>query len=226
MSSTSPRTAPRGRTGRMFRLPRPTRGTVRRAGWAAVPLGMLLSALIVAQSSYAAFSATTVNPASTWAAGTVVLTDDDSNAALFTVAAGLLRPGSTGTKCIAVTSSGTVPSEVRLYATAATLAQTNGLADAMTLSVDIGTGGTFATCTGFVSSATLYSGSLSGFTSNANYGTGLVIAPAAGSWQPTGTAPETRVYRFTYALPATAPNSVQAGTAALGFTWEAQSLIP
>lgn len=223
MSSESPRTAPQGRTGRMPRLPRPTRGAVRRAGWAAIPLGMLLSALIVAQSSYAAFSATTVNPTSSWAAGTVALSDDDANSALFTVAAGLLRPGSTGQKCIAVTSSGTVPSEVRLYATAATFAQTNGLADAMTLSVDIGTGGGFSTCTGFTSTATIYSGTLTGFTARAAYGTGAVIAPAAGSWTPTGTAPEGRVYRFTYTLPSTAPNSVQAGTAALGFTWETQS---
>src|SRR4051794_4529260 len=71
---------------------------------AAVPAAVLASGALVWQSSYSAFSATTSNPTNNWTAGTVALADDDSNTALFT--ATNLKPGSTGTKCIAVTSTG------------------------------------------------------------------------------------------------------------------------
>jgi len=200
-------------------LPRPTPWAGRLIRLAALPVGMVVSALIVAQASYSAFSATTVNPTNNWAAGTVALSDDDSATAMFTVTG--LRPGSTGTRCIAVTSTGTVPSAVRLYTSAASFSQTNGLADAMTLTVTQGTGGSFGSCTGYSPlgvGGSLYSGSLTGFSTTAtSYATGL------GTWAPTGAASETRVFQFTYTLPTTAPNGTQAGTAAIGFTWEAQS---
>jgi hypothetical protein len=194
----------------------------RRAGrfahWLAVPVAILLSGATIGTASYAAFSATTVNPTSNWAAGTVALSDDDSTTALFT--ASNLAPGSTGTKCIAVTSTGSLPSIVRLYGTGATT--TNALSTHITLTVTQGTGGTFAGgCAGFtplVSGSAVYTGSLANFGSTAtSYATGL------GSWAPSGTASETRVFRFVYTVDAGAPNTTQAGTAALGFTWEAQS---
>ena len=78
-----------------------------------VPAALLVSALLVWQASNAAFSATTSNPGNSWTAGSVTLTDDDggtsptTGTAMFS-AAGLV-PGSTGSHCIAVTSTGTVP---------------------------------------------------------------------------------------------------------------------
>ena len=67
-------------------------------------------------------------------------------------------------------------------------------------------------------SGTLYNGTLAAFgTGSTNFATGL------GTWAPTGSASESRVYRFTYTVSSTAPNTVQGGTAALGFTWEAQN---
>lgn len=190
----------------------------RLAHWLAVPVAIILSGATIGTASYAAFSATTTSPTSNWAAGTVALTDDDAATALFT--ATNLEPGSTGTRCIAVTSSGSLPSDVRLYGTSA--ATTNALSSHITLTVTQGTGGTFAGgCGGFTalpSGSSVYSGSLADFGATATgYASGL------GTWAPTGAAPETRVFRFTYTLDAAAPNTTQGGTAALGFTWEAQT---
>ena len=72
--------------------------TAKWAKWAAVPAALLVSGLAVSQASYSAFSDSTTNPASTWAAGTVKLTNDSPATALFT--ASNLKPGDTGTKCL------------------------------------------------------------------------------------------------------------------------------
>jgi len=64
----------------------------------------------------------------------------------------------------------------------------------------------------------VYSGTLSGFAASAgSYASGL------GTWTPTGSGPETRVFRFIYTLDPTTTNPAQSGTAAIGFTWEAQN---
>ncbi len=131
-----------------------------------------------------------------------------------------LAPGATGTRCIAVTSTGTLASLVHLYGTGATT--TNALSSYVTLTVTQGTGGTFAGgCAGFTplaSGSSVYTGTLAAFgTTATNYANGL------GSWAPTGTAPETRVFRFVYTVDVAAPNTTQGGTAAIGFTWEAQN---
>lgn len=196
---------------------RPTLRTRRLISWAAVPAALLLSGGLVATASYSAFSATTSNPTNNWTSGSVTLTDDDNDTAMFN--ATNLKPGSTGTKCIAVTSTGSLASAVKLYAT--TPATTKSLSTYLNLTVTQGTGGGFASCTGFTPLATgssVYAGTLAAFgTSATSYATGL------GTWAPTGTASETRVYQFTYTLDAAAPNSSQGGTASVGFTWEAQN---
>ncbi|MET0590451.1 MAG: hypothetical protein ABWZ77_04680 [Naasia sp.] len=187
------------------------------AKWVAVPAALLLSGAIIANASYSAFSATTSNSADNWAAGTVALTDDDSSAALFT--ASNLKPGSTGTKCIVVSSTGSLPSLVKLYGTGA--ATTNALSSSINLTVTQGTGGSFGSCTGFTalsSGASVFSGTLAGFGSSATgYANGL------GNWAPTGAATETRTYQFTYTVDSAAPNTTQGGTASIGFTWETQN---
>ena len=183
----------------------------------AVPAAIAVSGLVVSQASYSAYSATTVNPTNNWATGTVALADDDTNTAAFT--ATNLKPGSTGTKCIAVTSSGSLASTVKLYAT--NPATTKNLAAHIDLTISQGTGGTFGDCTGYTklaAGADLYAGTLdqlgraaTGFT------TGI------GDWAPTGRADETRTYQITYTVNPKAPDTTQGGTAALGLTWEAQN---
>lgn len=183
----------------------------------AIIAGLAGSAAVVWHASYSAFSAQTANPTSNWNAGTVGLSDDDTNTALFSATG--LKPGSTATKCIAVTSTGSLASAVKLYGT--NPSTTNALANSITLAITQGTGGGFSGCTGFTALATganVYTGTLDNFGKTAtNYATGL------GNWAPTGTASETRVYQITYTLDAAAPNSVQGGTASIGLTWEAQN---
>ncbi|HZC73141.1 MAG TPA: hypothetical protein VE442_20775 [Jatrophihabitans sp.] len=198
-------------------MSRPSVLSARSLGIAAVLLGVLASGALIWQASYSAFSATTSNPTSNWSAGTVALSDDDANTALFTATG--LKPGSTGTKCIAVTSTGSLASAVKLYGSNA--ATTNALSSSINLTITQGTGGGFGSCTGFTplgSGSSVYTGTVAGFASSAtNYATGL------GSWAPTGTGSETRTFQLVYTVDPNAPNSAQGGTAAIGFTWEAQN---
>jgi hypothetical protein len=181
---------------------------------AAIPAAVLASGALVWQSSYSAFSATASNSTNNWSAGTVALTDDDSNTAMFN--ATNMKPGATGVKCIAVTSTGSLASTVRLYATS--YSTTNALAANINLKVEEGTGATTASCAGFTGASTLFDNPLSSFgTTKTSFATGL------SSWAPTGTASETKSYRITYTLSATTPDTAQGGTAAVGFTWESQN---
>jgi hypothetical protein len=177
----------------------------------AVVGGILLSTGVMWQASSAAFTATTSNAVNNWAAGTVSLADDDNTTAMFN--ASNLRPGSTGTKCIRLTYSGSLSTSVKLYGTSVT----GALAPHLDLVVEEGDGGTFADCTGFVASGTAYSGTLANFgATRTNFATGV------GSFAPTGNG-QTRTYRFTYTVNAATPDSAQGATASGGFTWEASS---
>jgi hypothetical protein len=200
---------------------RPSRKIATIVSLVAVPTALAASGLVVAQSSYSAYSATTVNPSSNWATGTVALTDDDANVAAFT--ASNLKPGSTGTRCIVVSSTGSLPASVKLYGTGATT--TNALASSVNLTVTQGTGGSFGSCSGFTALASgsgVYSGTLADFgTAATSYANGV------GTWSTAGVATggpaETRTYQIAYTVRSDAANSTQAGTAAIGFTWEAQN---
>lgn len=198
-------------------MARPSRRAARVFGVGAALACLAASAAVVWQASYSAFSTSTSNPASNWAAGTVLLADDDANTAMFT--ASNLKPGATGSRCIAVTSTGNLPSAVKLYGTGS--ATTNALSSWINLTVTQGTGGSFGSCSGFTalaSGATVYSGTLAAFASSATgYATGL------GSWTPTGSGSDTRVFQLSYTFDPAAPNSTQGGTASIGFTWEAQN---
>src|SRR4051812_24211885 len=63
--------------------------------------------------SWAAFRATGPNSGDAIAAGTVALTDNDSSSAMFSLSG--LKAYDTSTKCIKVTNSGSLASQVRLY---------------------------------------------------------------------------------------------------------------
>ncbi len=182
----------------------------------AVPtIGLALSAVMVWQASYSAFSATTENPGNTWSSGSLTLGDSDSGMALFT--AENLVPGSTETQCIRVTSTASAPSSVELYG--AGLTDSKDLGDWLDLDVTQGTGNaTGGSCADFSplgSGASVYSGTVSGFTATGfsnGYGN---WAPAAGN--------ASRTFMFTYEVNSSAPDSTQGGTAGLTFVWEAQS---
>ncbi|MGA2512612.1 MAG: hypothetical protein ABSG37_03230 [Candidatus Limnocylindrales bacterium] len=172
---------------------------------------VVVGALVVV-GSRAAFSATTANSANSWSSGTVVLADDDSGSAMFTVTA--MKPGSSNVKCIAVTYSGSLtPATINLYGTVAG----SGLSTYLTTTVEIGTGGSFSSCTGFISTSTIYSGTLANFgTTYTNWATGLA------TWSPAST-PDSRTFRVTTTLPSGTGNAAQGLNATATFTWEAQN---
>lgn len=200
-----------GRAPRPVRTGRgPSRRAARVGGVASLAIAVAASGGLVWQASYAAYSATTQNPSDSWATGSVALSDDDAGAAMFTESG--LKPGSTGTRCLTVTSTGTLPSTVRLYGTGA--ARTLGLDAHIDLVVSQGTGGGFGSCTGFSGSA-VYTGTLAAFPSS--YATGV------GTWAPSGSGTENRTYRIQWTVNAAAPDSTQNGTASVTFTWEAQN---
>ena len=216
----------------------------RRLTAALVPLAILASGAMVYQASNAAFTATTNNGANNWTAGTVVLSDNDSNAALFN--AGPIKPGTAngGSRCITVTYQGSLAADVKMFVNAAAYTETPGsgggpLGALLRLTVEEGTGATDAACTGFTSLGTpkfLTSAnqSLSSFrTANSawvgNYGNGQPPWSA-----PIGsTTPQTRSYKVSYYLPdvddATAPptqaalDAVQGSQVAATFVWEARN---
>ncbi|RUQ02294.1 MULTISPECIES: hypothetical protein [Curtobacterium] len=189
----------------------------RLAAWIAVPAALVASGVVVSTASYSAFSATTTNPTSNWTAGTVALSDDDANTALFTAAN--LKPGSSDSKCITVTSTGSLASTVKLYATSPSTSSV--LAQNTTIKIEQGTGGGFSSCSGFTPAATggtLFENSLPTLGTQAtNFASGL------GAWTTTGAASETRVYKVTYTVSPNTPNTAQANTAQIGLTWEAQN---
>lgn len=192
----------------------PSTRTARFATLAVVALALVGSGLIVSQASHAAFSADTSNDGNDWALGSVAL-EDDATSALFS--AKNLKPGSTETHCIAVTSKGSLPSAVRLYAT--NLQQTADLGSHVSLRIRQGTGGGYGTCNGFTPASDVYAGTLADLArTSTSYATGK------GAWETTGADKETAVYEFTYAVDSDAPNSLMGSTASVDFTWEAQNL--
>ena len=172
---------------------------------------VLVATTVVWHAAYAGFSTTTAARAlPTVTTGTVVLADDDSGARMFTATG--LKPGATATKCIKVTSTGSVPATVRLYGTG--LSTTNSMSRYLTLAVYVGTGGSTASCSGFNGSS-VYNGSLAGFPID-SYANGV------GPWTTTGATTETRTYAVVYTLSSSTPTSVQGGSAGVTFVWEAR----
>ncbi|GAB2602261.1 hypothetical protein Aab01nite_62790 [Paractinoplanes abujensis] len=202
----------------------------------AVVAGLVTAVGIVTGSSYSVFSGVTDNSGNNWAAGNVVLTDDDAGSAMFVtsgaganqVNAGVLKPGQTVVNCIRVTYAGSLPSTVRLYASATGDTPGpggTGLRDYLHVKIEEGTAGAFG-CSGFGGTVTTLwdstthpnaaSDLLTVFPSG--YATGIVSALA--SWS--GTA--ARTYRFTVTVDSSIPDTSQSSAASATFTWEARNI--
>ena len=175
-------------------------------------IGVLASLGLIWGGTTAAFTSTTPSGNNSWSTGTVTLSDDDGGSALFT-ASGLV-PGSSGSNCITVTYTGTVPTTVRLYASASSDA--SSVASYLDLTIQEGNGGNFGNCTGFTAATTLYTGTLATFTSSkTSYATGT------GTWAPITAA--SRVYKVSYTLNSATPNTKQGAITTATLQWEAQS---
>lgn len=183
---------------------------------------LLLSALVIGVtgacagfSTFSAFTGTTSNTGNTFATGTVTIDDNDAGGAMYNVSDAL--PGVPTVKCIKVTYTGSLASDVALY-TPSTLDPSAQYVD---LTIEKGTGNAaFPDCTGFTPESTIFSGTLGGFASaHTDFGSGVASYPGSQTeWDTNDSA----VYRFTLSVQNVA--AAQAITvAAHTFTWEAQN---
>jgi signal peptidase I len=179
--------------------------------------GLFIASTLAWQTTAAAYVGTTTNPSNAWTAGAVSISDDDggnsptTGVAMFNVL-DLSAADPAANKCITVTYTGNIAALVKLYGT-----NLSGptLAGYLNLTIEMGTGGGYGSCTGFTPSATLYTGTLGGFgTSHTSYANGLTTA-----WTPT-TNGQQKVFRITYSLQNDPAAIGLASTADL--VWEAQ----
>ncbi|MEE8375055.1 MAG: hypothetical protein V3S26_01875 [Acidimicrobiia bacterium] len=169
---------------------------------------LVVSAMFVT-SAWALFSDTTSSATINRVAGDVVIVDDDSGSAMFNPFN--MAPNDVVVKCIVVTYQGSlVPADMSFYGTS------GGSLDAyLDLTIEEGSGGSFADCTGFSSSSTVFNNTLANFAAtHTNFGSGIT------SWSSVA-SPESRTYRFTLTLQ---ENNLAQGLSTTGtITWEAQN---
>jgi hypothetical protein len=175
-------------------------------------LSLLFVSALVVRTSSSVFTDTTDNAPNQWTAGDVTLIDDDSGSAMFTVTN--MKPSTPEVECITVTYQGSLDASVHLYGT---VTAGDGLEDYLNVTVERGSGGSFGDCTGFSSAETVYTGTIGGLaTTHSDFASG------AGTWAPTGGAPDDDMtYRFSVTLQD--DNAAQGLTATATFTWEAQN---
>ena len=184
---------------------------------------ILLSLLIVgivgsvaAVGTFSAFSSTTSNSGNSFAAGTVVLADNDSDAALYAVTN--QKPGTSTVKCIKLTYTGSLAADVKLYTTSSV----NASAQYINLTIEKGTSdsSTFPNCGTFTPEATIFNSTLATFASTKNsYANGIAAFPGS---QTAWAQNDTLVYRFTVSVQD--DNNAQGATSGShAFTWEARN---
>jgi predicted ribosomally synthesized peptide with SipW-like signal peptide len=164
----------------------------------------------------AAFSDSTSNAGNSFTAGTVTLTDNDGNVALYTNTTEA-QPGVNYDRCIRVTYAGSLDAGVRLYTSAISAdgSQVN-------VQVDKSATGSQADCSDFGAATNVYAEtSLSAFgSSHSSYSNGLSVNPgSATKWVQNDVV----TYRFRLSIPDLEANE---GVSIDPFelTWEARNL--
>jgi predicted ribosomally synthesized peptide with SipW-like signal peptide len=127
--------------------------------------------------TFSAFSSSTENPGNKIDAGTVALSDNDSDSALYSITGA--KAGTTVDRCITVTYSGDLDADVKLYLPDAV----GTLAPYVDMTVTPGTDPTpaFGDCTGFVADgAALFTGTLASFrAAHSGWANGLADNPGS-----------------------------------------------
>ncbi|HEX6351473.1 hypothetical protein [Actinophytocola sp.] len=180
-----------------------------------VVAGFVLSGGLVWQASHSAFTATTSNTGNSVGAATLNLTND-STGPLFAITNAV--PGTTGSRCIQISSTSPVASAVKLY-TAAGTAPANNISAYVGIRIERGSGGTYDSCTNFTPAAEVFDNTLANLITRTNYDNGI------GPWALSGTTTtETMSFRVTWTFATNAPDTTQGGsTPTVTLTWEAQS---
>jgi predicted ribosomally synthesized peptide with SipW-like signal peptide len=175
---------------------------------------------LAALGTFSAFSSTTSNPGNEFQAGTVTLTDNDSGSAFYNNLAA--KPGDSVTKCINVTYTGSLDSDVKLY-----VPETIGaLGPYVNLTITPGTQASpsYPSCTGFTpaSGGAIYSGTLSAFaTAHSSWSNGLATYP---SGQTKWSTNNNVVYQVTAQVDPSTPGTAQGATTnSHSFTWQSQN---
>jgi hypothetical protein len=187
------------------------------ASLSAAPVAVIVAGLLVWQGSNAAFTAETHSGGNNWETGNVVLTDDDAAAAMFSVPN--LAPGQFGSHCIVVTSAAGAAGVVKTYGQ---VLRADGLQDHVKITIEQGTGGSFADCTGFTTGATEAAQSLTAlFATHGTYGTGIL------PWA-VGVGTESKTYKFSWVFDVTGldeaqQNALQGKSVGAVFEWELQT---
>lgn len=178
-----------------------------------MPLGLLLSGVLVWGASYADFTASTSNSGNTWSAGTIGLAND-SRVPMFHIEN--MKPGEAGANCIQVRSNADVPTALKLFSD--TRNWPSGYQSFVNLRVETGSGGSFGNCAGFAPNGVAFDGTLDTFVGlHADYRTGV------GPWRLPAT-PATISFRFSWLFrPGTANGPQASGTPEVTFTWEARA---
>lgn len=162
----------------------------------------LLVAFLVAGYSQIALGARTGNEGTTLGVGTVELADDDEGRTLFDVPN--MAPGRPVTQCINVHYVGTVtPASISL-----TLEGGGDLADDLDLTVEVGDGGGYQTCRGFVSDGVVHQGT---------FGALLRDEAAVLAWRASSSTRQ-RTFRFTFVMD---EDATPGSTARASFVWRA-----
>ena len=180
-----------------------TRSLVRLLAAAA---SVLLISFLVVNRSGDAFQGGT-EASSRFQAGAVQLADDDTDRSLFDVPA--MAPGQRYENCITVTYSGTLSRSTIELAAKATGELTRG----MRMSLDVGRGGGFGDCGGFIPERTLYNGVLDAFAALHGPGDGLATFTTEGPG-------DSRTFRFGFQL---APDAAPGDAAGVDFDWSVGS---
>jgi predicted ribosomally synthesized peptide with SipW-like signal peptide len=179
-----------------------------------VVAGVLCS--LAAIATFSAFSSNTENPGNTVTAGTVALSDNDSDTAMYSMANA--KPGDTVSKCIKVTYTGSLDASVKLY----TPSTVGDLGQYVDLKVESGsqTGTPAAgSCTGFTADETLFNAKLNTFPTS--YASGLADNPgSATKWVQNDSV----AYKVTATLPSNVAGAAQGKTTGSHILrWESQN---
>jgi len=190
-----------------------TSRSARYARWLSIPLGLAISALLVWQASYAAFSASAENNGNTWGAGHVgIRLGEGTPEPMFALED--LAPGAPpATQTVTATYTGSLDADVSLFARNADAGTADDLAQYIDLVITAAEGTTWSAGP----SGEIFRGTLAAFLAgHDDFADGLTYEALGGSQQQ-------GIFRFTTQLRADAPNSVQGTTVTVDFVAEARS---
>jgi hypothetical protein len=187
--------------------------------------GLLAAGLLVWQGSYAAFSATTVDTANAWSSGSLVLQNNGGTATYSAATSATfggtnLKPGSTGTTCLTVKSTGNSAGNLAMYESAlADSSPSLGAQIQLTITAGVPATDVQANCTGFPTTGlTTVATNQPLSTFPTTFATGVPVAVG------TGTALEAYKVVWTFATTGTnaGDSALMGKTVTAGFTWELQ----